>query len=294
MATGILAQEPVEVERERGLRRFSPFELIAFVITGLVLVVALIGMIGQLFGVQVTPHSPDATSYFQTVQAPSLSHPFGTDELGRDVFSRVLYGTHISIEVAFGVVLSAAAIGILIGLIAGYFGGWVDEALMRITDMFFAFPALILAAAIATSLGAGLGTTVIALAVVYWPLYARLVRGQTLAMRNGEMVAAEIALGARTRRVLAVHVLPNLLPIVIIQMSLDLGYVILAIAGLSFLGLGAQPPTPEWGAMLLSSLDYARQAWWLALFPGFALMIAVVGFSLLGDVLRDRLDPEMQ
>ncbi len=224
-------------------------------------------------------------------QPPSARHWFGTDDLGRDVFSRVIAGAKYSLIIAVVILAVAVTVGTLIGAVAGYAGGMVDEILMRITDMFLAFPALILAIAISASLGPSLRNAVIALAAVYWPWYARLVRAQVMAIRSREYVEAARASGASDRRVLLRHIMPNSVSPVIIQMTLDIGYAILATSSLSFIGLGAQPPTPEWGRLITDGRNFFRDAWWYITFPGIALSITVLGFNLIGDGLRDYLDP---
>jgi peptide/nickel transport system permease protein len=229
-----------------------------------------------------------------TLASPTWSHLMGTDEYGRDLLSRVLAGAKISVEVTLIVVIVGATIGMMIGVVAGFLGGIVDELLMRLTDMFLAFPALILAAAIAAAIGRNLQASVVALTVVEWPWYARLSRAQVLSLREQEFVLASRTLGASTRRLMFRTVLPNVAPTLIIQATLDVGYVMLSMAGLSFLGIGAQAPLPEWGSMILDALSYQPQAWWYALFPGLALTITAFGFNLLGDGLRDWLDPTLR
>ena len=224
-------------------------------------------------------------------QGPSARHWFGTDDLGRDVFSRVVAGAKYSLIIAVVILAVAVSIGTLIGAVAGYAGGYVDEILMRVTDMFLAFPALILAIAISASLGPSLRNAVIALAAVYWPWYARLVRAQVLTIRSREFIEAARSSGASDRRVLLRHIMPNSVSPVIIQMTLDIGYAILATSSLSFIGLGAQPPTPEWGRLITDGRNFFRDAWWYISFPGIALSITVLGFNLIGDGLRDYLDP---
>ena len=224
-------------------------------------------------------------------QGPSARHWFGTDDLGRDVFSRVVAGAKYSLIIAVVILAVAVSIGTLIGAVAGYAGGYVDEILMRVTDMFLAFPALILAIAISASLGPSLRNAVIALAAVYWPWYARLVRAQVLTIRSREFIEAARSSGASDRRVLLRHIMPNSVSPVIIQMTLDIGYAILATSSLSFIGLGAQPPTPEWGRLITDGRNFFRDAWGYISFPGIALSITVLGFNLIGDGLRDYLDP---
>ena len=256
---------------------------------GLVVVVLL----AAAFGLFLAPYQPNAISLVERLRPPSPAHLFGTDDYGRDIFSRVLAGAAVSIGVATKVISISVVLGTLLGAFAGLLGGLADELLMRLTDLFLAFPALILAAAIAATWGGNLDTTVIALATVYWPWYARLVRGQVLSLREREFVTAARVQGAGTLDLLRRHLLPNVLPYVILQVSLDIGYVILYTSSLSFLGLGAQPPTAEWGAMMTDARGYVRQAWWFPTFPGLALGLTVLGFNLLGDSLRDWLDPRI-
>lgn len=239
----------------------------------------------------IAPYSPLA-QHFTLLQPPSAKHLFGTDELGRDVLSRVIYGARISIPVSLLVVCLAVIIGTLLGLAAGYFGGWVDELIMRGTDLFFAFPAILLAMVVTASLGPSIRNAVVALVVVWWPTYARVVRGLTLSTANAEYVQASRLLGASARRTLFRVVLPNVWGPVVVLASLDIGNAVLFLATLSFLGLGAQPPTPEWGQMIASSINYF-QDWWLSAFPGAAIFTIVLAFNLIGDALRDRLDPRV-
>jgi peptide/nickel transport system permease protein len=244
-----------------------------------------------LLGPTLAPYNPLKPEIFNQLQAPSASHPFGTDSLGRDVMSRVMSGARISLSVAAIVLSIAVTLGVLVGGISGYFGGFVDDILMRFTDLFLAFPFLVLAIAISASLGPSLRNTVIALSVVYWPWYARLVRGQVLTIRTREYVEAARSSGCSNARLLFRHVMPNAISPVIVQLTLDVGYAILVTASLSFIGLGAQPPSPEWGAMINDARTYFQSAWWYITFPGLALALTVLGFNLLGDGLRDFLDP---
>jgi peptide/nickel transport system permease protein len=269
-----------------GFASTSRLNLLGLLLVGLVLAVAVVG--GWL-----APFPPNAVSLLERLRPPSAAHLFGTDDFGRDLFSRVLGGAQISVEVAAIVISLSVTVGTVVGCLAGLLGGIVDEVLMRLTDLFLAFPALILAAAIAATWGGSLTTTVVALATVYWPWYARLVRGQVLSLREREYVIAARAMGAGPLDITRHHLLPNVLPFVIIQVSLDIGYVILSTSALSFLGLGAQPPTPEWGAMMTDARGYMREAWWFTTFPGLALAMTVLGFNLIGDGLRDWLDPRV-
>nr|WP_305794545.1 nickel transporter permease [Halomarina rubra] len=215
----------------------------------------------------------------------------GTDQLGRDVLSRLLYGARISLQISLAVVAITLAIGTAVGLIAGYAGGWVDEALMRFVDILLAFPGILLALVIAGILGPNLTNIMIALAVVGWTQYARIIRGSVLSVKQEEFVKAAQLMGVPRRRIVLRHILPNVVTPVIVLATMDMAYVILGTAGLSFLGLGAQPPTPEWGTMLSQGRNFVDTAWWVVNFPGLAIMITVLGFNLLGDGLRDVLDP---
>jgi peptide/nickel transport system permease protein len=255
---------------------------------------AVLAVLTALFGVWMAPDSPITADYTAILGAPSGSHFFGTDNVGRDVFSRVLSGAHISLEVAATVVLVGAAFGTLVGLVSGYAGGMVDETLMRITDVFLAFPALVVALAMASSLGASITNMALSLMVVWWPYYARLIRGQVLGLRERDFVEAARAVGAGHWRLMLRHILPNSLTPLVVQMSLDVGFAILAVSSLSFIGLGAQPPTPEWGVMIADAQSYVRSAWWVAAFPGLAISLTVIGFNLLADLLQDALDPRLR
>ena len=240
----------------------------------------------------LAPHNPYAADITNSkLLGPSLSHPMGTDELGRDLLSRIMTGTRISVQVAVVVLGFAVIFGTIVGLIAGYWGGLVDEVLMRLTDMFLAFPALILAVAIAASLGRNLRNTMIALATVFWPWYARLVRAPSAFDQGTRVRQAAQSIGLSRSGSLIRHILPNATSVVIIQLTLDVGFAILATSSLSFIGLGAQPPSPEWGTMMSTARNYFRDAWWYMAFPGIALTLTVLAFNLLGDGLQDALDP---
>ena len=222
---------------------------------------------------------------------PSWAHPFGTNELGQDVFSLVLAGTRISVLAGLGVVLLGTVVGTLAGALAGFFGGWADEVLMRLADLKLTVPGLILAMAVAAALGPGLMNMVIAIALSWWPGYARLVRGEVIARKEEVYVVAAQAIGASPARVLFRHVLPNIVSPIVVKMSLDMGFAILTVASLGFIGIGVRPPTPEWGTLLSVSRSYMPDFWWTAVFPGLAMFVAIFGFNLLGDGLRDVLDP---
>lgn len=242
----------------------------------------------------ISPVDPLAQDVVNGLTPPSADSLFGTDKLGRDILSRMLYGARISLFVGLAVVASAGAIGTLLGVIAGYLGGWIDEIIMRITDIFFAFPALILAMAIAGALGPSLQNALIAISAVTWPVYARLIRGQILALKEADYVLAARTLGVPEWQIMLRHLLPNTLAPLLVQASFDMGGAITSVAGLSFIGFGAQPPTPEWGIMISEGRNYLATQWWLATIPALAILLVVGGFNLVGDGLRDALDPRLQ
>lgn len=271
--------------RSRTIRRFRRN---ASGIIGLALLILLVAMAVLS---PVISGDPLAQDILNKLQSPSSQHFLGTDQLGRDVWARVVHGAAISLRIGFLVVLLSVVIGVIVGLTAGSLGRVWDNVLMRITDIFFAFPSLILAMAIAAALGRDLNNTILAVAAVTWPVYARLVRAQALALREREFVEAARALGTSTPRILWRHILPNTWTPVLVQASFDVGGAILTAAGLSFIGFGAQPPTPEWGAMVSETRDYIREAPWAASAPAIGIMLTVLAFNLLGDALRDVLDP---
>lgn len=242
----------------------------------------------------LAPHDPLVMDPSNRLAAPSARHWFGTDDGGRDILARVIYGTRSSLLTALGILSLASLIGTSIGLAAGYFGGWVDEALMRMTDMFLAFPALVLAMGLAAALGPSLFNAMLATAVVWWPWYARLVRGQALHLKNEAFVEAARVAGASGLRIAVRHILRNCLTPITVQMSLDIGYAILTLSSLSFIGLGAQPPTPEWGSMVSIGRDYFLDQWWIVTFPGLAIFVSVMAFNLLGDGLQESLSPRLR
>ena len=261
-------------------------------VVGLVLIVffALLALTAPV----LSPYDPLFQNISASLTPPSPDYLLGTDKLGRDLLSRMLYGARISLRVGLIVVVSAGTLGALVGLIAGYLRGWVDEVLMRITDIFFAFPSLILAMAIAGALGPSLQNALIAVAVVSWPVYARLIRSQVLVLREQEFVLAARAIGVARWKVLFRHLLPNTLAPFLVQASFDMGAIILAVAGLSFIGFGAQPPTPEWGVMISEGRNYITTQWWLTAVPAAAILLLVAAFNLVGDGLRDVLDPRLR
>ncbi|RZH66497.1 nickel transporter permease [Natrinema altunense] len=258
-------------------------------VAGLAIVVTL--SIAAVLGPVVAPYDPASQDLANRLQPPTLAHPMGTDQLGRDVFSRLLYGARLSFGIAVAVTAIRLVLGTAIGLLAGYVGGWVDEFLMRLVDVQLAFPGLVLALVVAGILGPSLRNVMLALAVVGWASYARLVRGSVLSTKEREFVKAAKLMGVSRGRIAVRHLLPNVVGPVIVLATMNLGTVILGTAGLSFIGLGAQPPTPEWGTMLSAGRHHLRGAWWIANAPGAAIMLTVFGFNLLGDGLRDVLDP---
>ncbi len=259
---------------------------------GLFILALVVG--SALFARFVAPYSPIDQSFSDQLRAPSPAHLFGTDEFGRDIFSRVLYGARIALTV--GVISDgiALALGVVLGIIAGYFGGAADSAVMRTVDILLAFPYLLLAMIVVAILGPSLTNAMIAIGIVYTPQFARLVRGAVLGVREQEYVEAAGAVGAGSLRILARHVLPNVLSPIIVMATLTVGFTIVETAGLSFLGLGAAPPTPEWGSMLATGRSYMLTAPWIATFPGLAILVTVIGFNLVGDGLRDLLDPRLR
>jgi peptide/nickel transport system permease protein len=263
-------------------------------LNGLALILVVLILLAAAFGEVIAPHPPRKQNLANRLQPPSAAHWFGTDDYGRDIFSRVLSGARISIQVAVVVLGVAVSLGTLIGAAAGLLGGWADAVLMRLTDLFLAFPALVLASAISAALGSNLTNTMLALSMVYWPWYARLARGQVMALAQRDFVQAARALGMNDVHILFRHMLRNILPILLVQISLDVGYAILYTSALSFLGLGAQRPEPEWGLMLNDSRKFVQTAPWTMFYPGLALTLTVLAFNLLGDGLRDYLDPRLR
>ncbi|HAF71081.1 MAG: Binding-protein-dependent transport systems inner membrane component [Acetothermia bacterium 64_32] len=261
-------------------------------LVGLAIVVALV--VVAVFAPWIAPYSPTKINLRERLKPPSVAHPFGTDDAGRDILSRVIYGSRVTLRICVLVVGLTLGIGTLLGLISGYFGGWVDEVLMRVSDVFLAFPALILAMAIAAALGPSLENAIVAMVAIWWPRYARVTRGQVLSIREIDFVAAARAAGASSTRIMLRHILPNCISPVVVQATLDLGEVVLTAATLSFIGFGAQPPTPEWGAMVSVGRNFLRDYWWYTTFPGLAILITVMGFNLLGDAVRDILDPRLR
>jgi peptide/nickel transport system permease protein len=262
----------------------------------LVVGAAILGLVvgAAIFAPVIAPHSPIDQAFTDQLRPPSPPHLFGTDEFGRDVFSRVLYGARIALVIGVLADGIAAAFGVVLGVLSGYLGGRVDAVVMRSVDVMLAFPYLLLAMVVVTILGPSLTNAMIAIGIVYTPQFARLVRAAVLAIKEQEFVEAAGAVGAGVGRVLVRHVLPNILSPIIVMATLTVGFTIVETAGLSFLGLGASPPTPEWGSMLATGRSFMLTAPWIATFPGLAILFTVVGFNLMGDGLRDLLDPRLR
>lgn len=257
-----------------------------FIIVSLLLVAA--------FAPFLAPYSPVDGVLANRLQPPSREHWMGTDELGRDILSRVIYGARITLMIVILVAIIAAPLGLVIGTAAGYFGGWIDRILMGMTDIFLSFPRLILALAFVAALGPGIENAVIAIAITAWPVYARIARAEVLTFRNAEFLDAVRMLGASPLRIIGLHVIPLCMPSAIVRVTLDMAGIILTAAGLGFIGLGAQPPLPEWGAMISRGRSFILDQWWVATMPGFAIVVVSLGFCLFGDGLRDVLDPKQR
>jgi peptide/nickel transport system permease protein len=265
--------------------RRNRLAMAGLIIVGLLLAVAALAP-------WISPHDPLAQDLSRRLLPPGTpGNILGTDDFGRDILSRIIHGARITLYIIALVALTAPALGLLVGTVAGYFGGWIDSALMRLTDIFLAFPRLILALALVAVLGPGIENAVLAIALTAWPPYARVARAETLTVRNSDYIAAIRLQGASSARIIAGHVVPMCLPSVIIRVTLDMAGVILIAAGLGFLGLGVQPPLPEWGLMISSGRKFLFEQWWVATMPGLAIFIVSLGFNLLGDGLRDVLDP---
>ncbi len=264
----------------------NPLAMIGLTITVLLILMAV-------FAPYLAPHDPIAQELARRLMPPGTpGNWLGTDDFGRDILSRIIFGSRITLYIVLLVILTAPVVGLIIGTVAGYFGGWTDEILMRITDIFLAFPKLILALALVAVLGPGMENAVLAIALTSWPPYARVARAETLTVRNSDYIAAVRLQGAGAIRVIWGHVMPMCLPSVIIRVTLDMAGVILTAAGLGFLGVGVQPPLPEWGLMISSGRKFLFEQWWVATMPGLAIFIVSLGFNLLGDGLRDVLDPK--
>ena len=264
----------------------NPAALAGLIIVGILILIAIFA---NMISGGVSPYSQTLA---ERLAAPSAKHWFGTDELGRDILARIAYGARVTLTIVTLVSIVVAPIGLAVGTLAGYLGGWVDTVLMRITDVFLAFPRLVLALAFAAALGPGIENAVIAISLTAWPPYARMARAETIAIKNSDFISAIVLQGASTFRILFRHVMPLCISSLIIRLTLDMAGIILTAAGLGFLGLGAQPPAAEWGAMVSSGRDVILDQWWVATIPGLAIFIVSLGFNLLGDGLRDVFDPK--
>ena len=257
-------------------------------------VIIILFIFMAIFAYQVAPYPEEGagkTHAANSLLPPSTEHWFGTDKLGRDILSRVIVGARPALIIPIGVVLFAVLLGAPLGALAGYKGGWLDEVIMRTTDLFLAFPSLLLAMAIASALGRGLDKAAIALVVSWWPWYTRIARGVTISLKERYFVEAAQAIGVSDTVIIFRHILPNTISPILVQATVDLGTVILAMGGLAFLGLGTQPPSPDWGLMVSDGRNYILDQWWVATFPGMAIFIVVLAFNLIGDTLRDIFDP---
>ena len=269
------------------LFRKSKLTMVGFI---LIVIFLLVAFFGPLFA----PYDPIEQNFPARLQGPSREHLFGTDQLGRDIFSRVIHGSRMALWIIFLVSAISGILGTTVGIIAGYFGGLIDDIIMRITDMFLAFPSLVLAMAFAAMMGPNFTNTIIAISLVNWTTYARLARAEAMKVKEQPYIEAIRSVGAGTGRILFLHVLPMCVSPVIVQLTLRMGTIILTAAGLGFLGLGVQPPTPEWGAMVSVGRNFLVDQWWISTFPGFAIVFVVLGFNLLGDGIRDMLDPRLR
>ena len=258
------------------------------------LTIILVLLLVAAFAFALAPYGPYAQELPRRLLPPSSAHWLGTDEFGRDILSRIIHGTRFTLYIVVLVAAIAAPAGLLIGASSGYLGGWVDTLFMRITDIALAFPRLILALAFVTAFGPGLNNAILAIALTGWPPYVRIARAEALTIRKSDYIAAIELMGASKLRIILLHIVPLCLPSLFVRMTLDMAGVILIAAGLGFLGLGAQPPAAEWGAMLSSGREYLLSAWWVATFPGVAIFVVCMGFNLLGDGLRDILDPRQE
>jgi peptide/nickel transport system permease protein len=296
MVTSIRASSSAKPARERAfshpLAVVGRFGRSRTAVAGLIVLVVML-VAAALAGV-VLPYNPDTADLNATLHTPTLAHLFGTDQLGRDILTRVVYGGRISLVIGAMAVGISGAIGVPLGILSGYYGGLVDAVIQRIVDVMLAFPGFLLALTLISILGVGLANVVISVGIASVPVYVRLVRGVTLSIRQLTFIESARATGLRDRVIMFRHVLPNAAAPVVVQSSLQLGAAILTAAGLGFLGLGVTPPTPEWGTMLGEAVTYLLTSWYIALFPGLAIFVAVMAFNLLGDGLRDALDPRMK
>ena len=283
-------ESPSQAAWGQRYRLWLQFRRNLLAMAGLAIAVALVSI--AIFAPLLATHDPGAQDLANRLARPDAAHWLGTDELGRDVYSRIVFGARITLGMVVTIVLLVAPIGLAVGCIAGYFGGVWDRLLMRTTDVFLAFPQLILALAFAAALRPGVGSAIAAIALTAWPPYARLARAETLTLRGADFVAATRLTGASAGRILLRHIAPLCLPVLVVRITLDMSTIILTAAGLGFLGMGAQPPSPEWGAMISTARRFILDQWWVPLIPGVAIFLASLAFNLLGDGLRDVMDPK--
>jgi peptide/nickel transport system permease protein len=289
----LLTDEPKSARQARLGRAYASWlafteNRLALLGLAIILLLVLVAAAAPL----LATYGPIAQDLSQRLQPPSADHWLGTDGFGRDIYSRIVYGARLTLYIVVLVTVTAAPVGLLIGTVSGYLGGWIDAVLMRITDIFLAFPKLILALAFVAALGPGIENAILAIALTSWPPYARIARAETITIRNSDFIAAVKLQGASAARIITRHIMPLCLSSVIVRMTLDMAGIILTAAGLGFLGLGAQPPSPEWGAMISAGRRYLLDQWWVATMPGIAIFVVSLGFNLLGDGLRDVLDPK--
>jgi peptide/nickel transport system permease protein len=286
------AESRLQARAGRAFQTARIFTANPLAMVGLAIIVTLILM--AIFAPLLATHSPIIPNLSERLRPPSSAYWFGTDELGRDIWSRIVHGARITLTIVGLVVILVAPVGLLVGTVAGYLGGWFDVVLMRVTDVFLAFPRLILALAFVAALGPGIENAIIAIAITAWPPYARIARAETLTIRKSDFINAARLQGASSLRIVLRYIMPLCLSSVIVRVTLDMAGIILTAAGLGFLGLGAQPPSPEWGAMISSGRKFILDQWWVATIPGLAIFIVSFGFNLLGDGLRDALDPKQR
>jgi peptide/nickel transport system permease protein len=284
-----VARSPAQARAQSAWKSWHHLQSNPAAFSGFLIVLALV--VVAILAPYLATHDPFDQDLAVRLEAPSAQHWFGTDDLGRDIYSRVVYGARITLYIASLAALIAAPLGLIVGTTAGYLGGWVDVALMRLVDVFLSFPSLILALAFVAALGAGIENAIIAISLASWPPIARLARAETLTVRSADYIAAVRMQGASRLRIITHHIMPMCLTSVIVRITLNMAGIILTAAGLGFLGLGAQPPSPEWGAMLSSGRQFMLTNWWLAAAPGCAILLVSLGFNLFGDGLRDALDP---
>lgn len=289
-----MARLPDMPKHDEGLFRQALGRLLRHPTGVLGLVIVALLTLAAVFGPAIAPYEPNTMDFSSPFAPPSLEHPLGTDDFGRDTLSRILYGARVSLLVGVIAVSIAALVGTTLGMLAGYGTRVLGEGIMRLMDILQAFPTILLAIAIMAALGRGVGNAMIAIGVVYIPIFARIARAEVLTVKNREFVTAARSLGAGHSSILRLHILPNILAPLIVEISLSLSFAILAEAALSFFGLGTQPPDPSWGRMLSEGRDFFRQSAWMGIFPGLAIMISVLGFNFLGDGLRDALDPSLK